>query len=259
MKKPVLIAISALLLSLNFIDVDINEVLPYDHKEQFDPSLSYINSIDRLEKYIDSTEVADTISRNSVQYVSGISGAIRYRFYHGFSHFTLKENWIAAVGEKFFGYGLASKVKPDDIMHHEYAACSQQAMVMMEILKRKGLAYRSVGFPHHFALEVMINGNWYYFDPNMEPRISNDQRLESYWGQKADNLKQYYDTARFKDLDWKFGRNLTVTHGSVNQKYAGNAKIFQAVTRVFSKIFWIFPLIPVFYKRRKKLPAEISK
>jgi hypothetical protein len=253
LKKPILVALSAILLSLNFIDIDINEVLAFNHKEQFDPNLSYINSIDKLEKYIDSTEVVDTISRNSVEYVTKISDAIRYRFYHGFSHFTLKENWIAAVAEKLIGYGLASKVKPNDIMHHEYAACSQQAMVMMEVLKRKNLQYRSVGFPHHFALEVLINGNWYYFDPNMEPQITNEQRLESYWGQKADNLKQYYDTARFKDLDWKFGKNLMVTHGSINQKYAGNARIFQAVTKLFSKILWIFPLIPVFYKRRNSV------
>jgi hypothetical protein len=136
-------------------------------------------------------------------------------------------------------------------MHHAYAACSQQAMVMMEILKRKKLSYRSVGFPHHFALEVLVNGKWYYFDPNMEPNITKDERLESFWGAKADNLKQYYDTARFKDLDWKFGKDLEVTHGSVNQKYAGNVRIFQSVTGVFSKILWILPLLPLFYKRRK--------
>ena len=255
MKKPILIALSIVLLSLNFIDVDINELLPYDHKEQFDPQLSYINSIDKLENYIDSTLQVDSIQANTVDYVVTITHAIRYRFYHGFSHFTLKENWIAALSEKIIGYGLASKVKPDDIMHHPYAACSQQAMVMMEILKRKKLAYRSVGFPHHFALEVLINGQWYYFDPNMEPRISNTERLESFWGAKADNLKQYYDTARFKDLDWKFGKNLEVTHGAVNQKYAGNVKIFQSVTRVLSKIMWCFPLLLLFYKRRKPKSA----
>ena len=251
MKKPILIALAALLLIPNFINIDINEKFVYDHKEQFNPALSYVNSIDRLEQYIDSSVAANSIQKGSVDYVVKIAEAIRYRFYHGFSHFTLKENWIAAVSEKVFGYGLASKVKPDEIMQHEYAACSQQAMVMMEILKRKGLNYRNVGFPHHFALEVSINGQWYYFDPNMEPHISNAQRLESYWGQEADNLKQFYDTSRFKDLDWKFGTGLKVTHGSINEKYAGNAKIFQTATGILSKILWLFPLFFVFYKRKK--------
>ena len=130
---------------MNFINVDILEKLPYDNKEQFNPGLYYLNSIDKLENYIDSTIKADSIPENSIDYVVKITSAIRYRFYHGFSHFTLKENWIAAISEKIFGYGLASKVKPDDIMKHEYAACSQQAMVMMEILKHKNISYRSVG------------------------------------------------------------------------------------------------------------------
>jgi hypothetical protein len=250
--KPVLILLSAILLVPNFIDRDINEVLPYDHKEMYDPGLSYINNIDKLEKHIDSVATASSVPVQSVEYVTTIANAISSRFYHGFSHFTLKENWIAAVSEKVVGYGLASKVKPGDIMQHDCAACSQQAMVMMEILKRKGLNYRSVGFPHHFALEVSIDNKWYYFDPNMEPHISNDQRLESYWGQKADSLKQYYDTSRFKDLDWKFGKNMQVTHGSVNQKFAGNVKIFQGVTKWLSKILWIFPLLLLFYKRRSR-------
>ena len=136
-------------------------------------------------------------------------------------------------------------------MKHEYAACSQQAMVMMEILKHKNISYRSVGFPHHFALEVLILGRWYYFDPNMEPNITNQERLESYWGAAADNLKKYYDTTRFKDLDWKFGKNLNVTHGSVNQNYAQNAKLFQSATSILSKILWVFPLLLLFYKRHK--------
>ena len=255
MKNILLIALSVVLLSFNFIDTDINEVPPYDQKEQFDPRLSNINSIDKLENYIDSSLKKDSIQPNTIDYVITISAAIRLRFYHGFSHFTLKENWIAAVSEKFFGYGLASKVKPADIMHHEYAACSQQAIVMMEILRRKKISYRSVGFPHHFALEALINGQWYYFDPNMEPHILKEQRLESYWGAKADNLKQYYDTNRFKDLDWKFGKNLEVTHSAVNQKFGNHVMIFHSVTAVLSKIMWCFPLLLIFYKRRKAKSA----
>lgn len=252
MRNLLLIVLSLLLLLPNFIDKDINEVLQYDHREQFNPGMSYINSIDKLEQHIDSMIAAGHIQPNSVAFVTTITTAIRYRFFHGFSHFSLKENWIAAVAEKIFGYGLASKVKTEDIMQHPYAACSQQAMVMMDILRRKHIDYRSVGFPHHFALEVSIGGKWYYFDPNMEPSIRDDQRLETYWGAKADNLKQYYDTVRFKDLDWKFGKNLSVTHGTVNQRFAKNVKLFQDTTAIASKILWIFPLLIILYKRKKR-------
>lgn len=251
MLKSALIILSVILLLPNFIDVDINEKFQYDHKEHFNPALSYLNSIDKLEKYIDSNQTAAAIKPKTVDYIVNIATAIKYRFYHGFSHFTLKENWIAALSEKFIGYGLASKVRPDDIIHHEYAACSQQAMVMIEILKRKNISYRSVGFPHHFALEVLINDKWYYFDPNMEPNISNEERQEENWKESVDKLKKYYDTSRFKDLDWKFGVNTKVTQGKVNQKFAGNAKIFQSVTSVLSRIAWCFPLLLLFYRSRR--------
>jgi len=257
--KPILIAVSAVLLSLNFINVDINGKPAYDKKEAFNPGLSYLNSINKLEAYIDSTENATGVLPNSVQYVTVISDAIKARFYHGFSHFTIKENWLAAFSEKVVGYGLASKVQPDEIMKNENAACSQQSMVMMEILKRKKLNYRSVGFPHHYALEVQVNNKWYYFDPNMEPAINNDERLEENWKCCADNLKKYYDTGRFKDLDWKFGKQLKVTFGTINETPAGNAKLFQSATSIFSRFMWCLPLLLVFYKSRRNAMANLKK
>lgn len=257
--KPILIALSAVLLSLNFINVDINEKLSYDHKEMYNPQLGYINSINKLESYIDSSETAAKLTPGNIDYVDTIAYALRNRFYHGFSHFTIKENWIAAFSEKIVGYGLASKVRPDDIMKDPYAACSQQSMVMMEILKRKKISYRSVGFPHHFALEVLIQGKWYYFDPNMEPKMSNADRLEDNWKCCADNLKKYYDTSRFKDLDWKFGKNLKVTTGNINATPAGHAKIFQSTTSLLSHIMWCFPLLIVLYKSRQSVKVKLKK
>ena len=69
MKNILLIALSVVLLSFNFIDTDINEVPPYDQKEQFDPRLSNINSIDKLENYIDSALKKDSIQPKTIDYV----------------------------------------------------------------------------------------------------------------------------------------------------------------------------------------------
>ena len=77
MLKPILIALSAVLLIPNFIDIDINERLDYDHKELFDPSFSRINSIDKLEQYIDSTETIGTINPNTIDYIDTIAQAIK--------------------------------------------------------------------------------------------------------------------------------------------------------------------------------------
>jgi hypothetical protein len=255
MSKLLLITITVLLLVPNFFNKDLNAdayyTPPYDNKEKYDPSMGQINSLDKLEKYIDHIAGQKNIKTGSLEYVVAVEDAIEKRFYHGFSHLTTRENWMAAVSEKLFGFGLSCKVIPEDIMQHGNAACSQQSMVMMEILNRKKLPWRKVGFDHHYALEVLINNNWYYFDPNMEPEMTGSERLEASWKCSAENLKKYYDTTRFTDLAYKFGVKKQVLIGAVNEKQASNAKLFQASTGILSKTAWILPLVIMAFSRRK--------
>ena len=250
--KLLLITLSTLLLLPNFFAVHLEQKPVYDHKELFDPSLAYINSTEKLINVADSIALKNHITQGSLSYAVMVSSILRSRFYHGFSRYPLNQNWIAAMGEHFFGYGLASIVNPDDILQYDFGGCSQQSIVLMEVMKRKHIDYRSVGFPHHFATELRFNNNWYFFDPNMEPNISDSERLEIKWNCCADSLKRYYDTSRFKDLDWKFGKNLQVTFGKQNVTAAPNAILFQATTKYLSKTLWLFPLILVFYPKRKE-------
>jgi hypothetical protein len=251
MKKTLLIVVSLALLSFNFLSFNPEKVPVYDHREYFEASLNNINSIDKLSAYIDSIAKEKNILPSSVAYAVLTESVIKKRFYHGFSHYGFQQNWIAAVSEKVVGYGLSSIVIPNDIIKHPYAACSQQALVMSAILKRKGYSYRSVGFPHHYAMEFLIDNKWYYFDPNMEPSIPDSCRLETKWECLADNLKKYYDTTRYKDLDWKFGKSMPVTRGEINAAQAPHATIFQTGTHYLSRILWIFPMMVAFYPRRK--------
>jgi hypothetical protein len=251
MKKPILIICSLVLLSFNFLNIHFEKAPTYNKKEFFDPSLYQLNSIDKLTVYIDSIAQQNHIPSKSVPYAVLTESVIKKRFYHGFSQYGMKQNWIAAVSDKMFGYGLSNIVIPGDIVQHPYAACSQQALVMTEVLKRKGLSYRSIGFPHHYAMEFLINNKWYYFDPNMEPSIPDSCRLETRWGCLSDNLKKYYDTCRFNDLDWQFGKALPVKLGKVNVPLAPNANLFQASTFYLSRLLWIFPLLAAFYPRRR--------
>jgi hypothetical protein len=265
MAKPLLIVLSVFLLLLNFTNRDLNSTPyytpPYNNMEKYDPALGHINSLDKMEQYVDASVQQQGINVGSIAYVVAMEDAIEKRFYHGFSHLTTGENWIAAFGEKLFGFGLSCKVLPNDIMEHGNAACSQQSMVMMELLKRKNLSYRKVGFPHHFALEVMIEGTWYYFDPNMEPTMTAQQRNEASWKHAADHLKQYYDTKRFTDLDYKFGVGQTVTIGDVNEKQAANAKLFQSATGILSKTLWLAPLfmLALAYRRKNRVAGKPIK
>lgn len=263
MTKTLLLALAALmLLSLNFIKKDINATAyatpPYDHKEKFDPALSSLQTVDQLDNYIQQVTTSKNLQPGTVEYVEAIKDAVSDRFYHGFSHQPVSQNWIAAISEKVVGYGLSCNVSAEDILKYPYAACSQQCIVMMEMLKRRKIDYRSVGFPHHYTIETKLNGQWYYFDPNMEPNIPNSERVETKWKCCADNLKKYYDTTRFKDLDYKFGKNTIVTLGKINDTPGPNAKRFQAATGFISQIAFCFPLFLLAYSKRRMLVKALS-
>lgn len=248
--KPLLLVLSALLLLPNFFTAHLAENPRYDNKEQFNPGLAYINSTEKLIEVSDSIAGKNNIPQKSLGYAVTVSQILRNRFYHGFSRYPLNQNWIAAVSELTIGNGLASIVDPDNILKYNFGGCSQQSIVLMEVMKRKNIPYRSVGFPHHYATELMFDNNWYFFDPNMEPNIPDSSRLENKWKNNIGNLKKYYDTSRFRNLDWIFGNSITV--GKVNAHPAPNAALFHTATNYLSKMLWIFPLVIVFYRRKGK-------
>ncbi len=252
-----LLFLSAIVLAVpNFIDYDINEKLAYNQLERYHPALGSINSVDMLEHYIDTAAVSKNISVSSPEYIQLVAYVISCRFYHGFSHWKLNENWIAAVGERITGIGLSCKVQPDKIMLHPYAACSQQALVMMQILRKKKIDYRKVGFPHHYAIEVRNNTKWFYFDPNMEPNMNLRQRIHENWKQSNDTLKKYYDTSKHKDLSFQFGNGLRASFGTINEIPAKKLRLFQSGTGILSKILWCFPLLfLLIIKRREQIQS----
>ncbi len=252
MKQFFCILLSILFLVPNFINKDINEFLPYDKLEKFNPKLDSLNDIDKIERYVDNITAENNLKSQTFEYVAALENILEERFYHGFSHYTLKENWIAAVGERLTGIGLSAKVKLNDILKHQNAACSQQSLVMMDILKRKGINYRKVGFPHHFALEASINNKWFFFDPNMEPLMNEQQRIEENWKLSCDSLKKYYDTTKHQNLNFQFGDGgVQAFTEPTNKVYAKNVLLFQNVTAVLSKILWVFPFLLFFYYRKR--------
>ena len=252
MRKTLLLVLALLLCLPFFFKKDVNPFPAYDKKEKFDPRLSFLNSVQKLETYTDSIAATNQIAAGSFEYAELLEAVLEQRFYHGFSHFAPAENWIAALSGKFLKEDYACKVQPDKIMQQPNAACSQQALVMMAVLRNKGMAYRSIGFPHHYAMEVLINKEWYFFDANMEPGISKQQRMFSSWKHQNDQLKQYYDSNRFTDLDFKFGKGLTATVGVINEVPGKRISLFHSITGVLSTLAWCLPLLLLFYCPRFK-------
>ncbi len=263
MFKGILIFLSALLLLPNFINRDINKQFPYDRIEKFNPSLLRIQTEEEMEAYTDSLAFTKGINVSGPEYFMLLENNIAERFYHSYSHYTLKENWIAAITEKYTPVALASKVKPAEIFRHPTASCSQQAIAMMKIAKNKAVAYRKVGFPHHYALELHIKGNWYFFDPSKEPGVPLETRMHQNWAMDAQKLKPFYNNEKYSDIDLALGigSNQKIVLGNTNADPAPRAAMLQDITAVLSKTVWIVPLLLLFFKagRAKRLRSRQEK
>ncbi|MDQ6889572.1 MAG: hypothetical protein M3Z56_04760 [Bacteroidota bacterium] len=255
--KLFLLFCAGILLTLNFLNISIEKNPEYNHVEQYDASLLPINSLKKLTEYADSAASEKQVKNGSVQYAILVASIIRNRFYHGFSTCNFRKNWIAASSQFVVGKGLACPVDPDEILQYPFAGCSQQAIVLMACMKRKNISYRSVGFPHHYAVELMLDGCWYFFDPDMEPKINEKERLEQSWDKSADSLKKYYSLS-LNHLDWGFGRSQPIKVGRINSDPATNASIFQSVTKYLSKTLWILPLMIVAYPKKKTVQKNSS-
>jgi len=146
--------------------------------EQYDPSLFFqfqqVNDVIAA-----ANERFKPAERRKVDYFNFVAQLIRQRFYHGYSYYSMTDNPLAFIAGKVHPH-LSAIVMPEDIMKHPMAACSQQAMVLMEIFKRSHIDYRKVGFANHYAVEARIDGQWRYFDTNIEPKIQdNSESLET--------------------------------------------------------------------------------
>ncbi len=243
-------SLSLVLFLLNFVNISIERDPRYNNIELFDSSLSYLNTIQKLTAYADSSAIKKNIKVGSLQYGILISFIIKNRFYHGFSVYNFRQNWIAACTQLLIGKDVASPVNPGDILQYQFAGCSQQAIILMDIMKTKNISYRSIGFPHHYAVELNFDNDWYFFDPDMEPNIKARERAEEKWNQSADSLKKYY-ALNANHLDWVFGKSRSIEVGKINRDPAPNASMFQSATKILSKTLWIFPLFFTTYPRKK--------
>ena len=245
----------------------------YDQKEEYDPKLNTLNTVDKLMAFCDGlySEKANnnaTIKADEV-YPDIVSAVIRKRFYHGYSSYGFSNNYMARVVAGFTVDGLCAIVIPNDILRFPYAACSQQSIVFMEILKRKGFPTRKVGFKGkengHFCFEVYYNKSWHFYDPDMEP---DTEVLAAYnhpdiafLAKNPDILLQAYSQyPKEKTLNLF----LDYSYGSVNTFSAPKAILFQKVTKFLSYSVWAFFLLAFIlvrrkYKRLKAIPARNTK
>ncbi len=206
--------------------------------EAYDPSLHHLNSIEQTVRWLDSTAQNRGITSSSRAYVDLVDTLIRKRFLHGYAHYRLSDDYISHLLGRIVWSHLSAIVDPDDILRFSHAACSQQSIVFMAILKRKGYRTQKIGLKGHFCTGVFYEGGWHYYDTNKEPRFSKSSPIPSAPTLAADKnqLYQAYKGILSKgDLDEIF-RRIELSESDVLPGY--RVRILHKITYFLSRFAW---------------------
>ncbi len=238
----------------------------YGNKELFNIELSRFKSVEDVTAHIDgiysvthSSPEIDTLA-----YVKATSDIVKKRFYHGLSEYSIKDNWIAVLFGKLLWNHLSAIVEPDDILNYSEGLCSQQTIVFLEILKRKGIKTRWIGLgykegPGHFLAEVHYQGKWHLYDVNLEPkweRVTNHHESITYYKQYPDTLYLAYEGILSRSLFDKIMEK--VQYGEVNEFPAKKMLLFHSVTKIITYIIPLFlGFLILLTLLKQKVPSKI--
>ncbi len=234
------------------------EVVPTTNEnEMFNPVLLKINTVEKLLQYTDSLHLN---KKDTSLYVYEVSEIIKNRFVHGLANYTFSENWIAFLSGKIFWSHLSAIVDPNDILKYEKGLCSQQSIVFMEALRKKGISVRSVALgykegPGHFLCEVFYSNKWHLYDVTKEPRwekMKNIHESLEYHLAHKDSLFSVYEGRIERPVFNKLMEK--VEYGSLNQFPAKRMLLFHQVTKVFIYViplFFFFLLVSSLFKLKK--------
>lgn len=210
--------------------------------EQYDPAC--FNKFQTVQSIINYADSCMGISeKNTMRYYNFIARILKLRFYHGYSRYSAGDNPLAFFAGSHIWKNLSAIVIPDDIMKHPMAACSQQAIVLMEIFRRNNISYRKVAFKNHYAIEGFIENEWRYFDTNMEPVLP-PERMPLDTLQAENKFSLAYSNSGFKDDDLK--KILSEPkHGTVNERPARRAVAFHRVCLLMSSKWFLLSILLV--------------
>ncbi|MDF2452272.1 MAG: hypothetical protein K0S26_1776 [Bacteroidota bacterium] len=211
---------------------------------RFDNSQKLIYGIDSIYMMRLTSDIFDT-----ALYVQTASDFVKNRFYHGLATYSITDNWIAYLAGKLFWPHFSAIVKPDDLLKHGDGLCSQQTIVLLDVLRKKGITFRTVGLgykegPGHFLSEIKYDGKWHLHDVTKEPewnKIVNHHLSLDYYLMNKDSLYVAYEGKLSRPV---FNKILEkVEYGKVNEFPAKNMLLFHNGTLF---LMYVLPLIFLF-------------
>jgi phosphatidylglycerophosphatase A len=252
MIKPLIIVLAIILLLPNIPGISFaDSPNSFNGKEKYSPQLSFIHSVNQLEKLVDAAAKDKNIPFQSLEYAELLDNTIAYRFYDSYSRKTLQQDWITVISDEFLGTNLSFITSPDEIMQHPNAASIQQNIVMMEILKRKNINFRNIEINEHHAIEIQIAGNWYFFDVSKEPNLEGNERISGNKGIYAMNLTGYYGPKVEVESKGKTPQSsVHIQRGDINDPPVFGMNLLQIFTGFFSKTAWILCLLLLWVVRK---------
>lgn len=258
-KRILLLLLFVITLSPLLLKVSVNSENQGGRIEFYESNLLRLNSVDLLLGYIDSLYAATNEGIfDTTEYVNLADKITENRFYFGLSTYNFSENWIAYLGGKMLWSHFIAIVNPDDILKHAEGLCSQQTIVFMELMKRKGINVRSVGLgkkegPGHFVCEVEYGKGWHLYDVTLEPALAipklKNQSADFYL-RNIDTFYKAYDGRVPKEIFDKYVKN--VEYGKTNYFPAQNMLLFHRITlylTYFLPFLFLFLLLMDVYKK----------
>jgi hypothetical protein len=235
---------SIIALGLNFLPVHLVRLPLFGQHpwEQYDQRLvPQLQSINDLAQRVKDEEQRLGVHSERAR-LELLTNLVRKRFFHGYSIYSLQENWIAAVAGRYVWFDLGAIVDPDDLMKYPMASCSQASLVTMAALRKLHIPSRKVGLKGHFALEARIGRKWYFVDVNEEPdfsRIGGRKALQDILlaGQQ---YRLYYNNTYLDSASIR-KRFEKPMFGTADISVAAHALMFHRVTWFLSKSLWLLP------------------
>lgn len=197
----------------------------WNRNENYLPVLQEVKTIDAALRVIENvynTSASAARQFDTARFVNCANAFVKEKFFHGYAQYSVNQNWILVLlGKTWFHF--SGVVNPNELMTYSEGLCSQQTLVFMELLKRKGIASRSVGLgysqgPGHFLCEVRLNNRWHLYDVTCEPKWEKTQfphESMAFYLQHRNELENVYAHHYKKEMIAKLLER--VEYGATNQ------------------------------------------
>lgn len=214
--------------------------------EQYDKNLSKVDKISKIVEIIQQNYNLELT--NNLDFLIAVDDFLRQKYFHNTAYTDISTNWILRIFDIIFPtYHFSTSMDPHELVKKNHGLCNQQSIVFQEIIKKYGYEYASVGFSiaegedyfDHFASAAKVEGNWYYFDSNIEPKYNRKDPsvLDKIIGGDRKFLSSIYPNFYIPPI-----QEGDILFKDLNQFPAKNGLLFQKLTQFLSNFLWVFLL-----------------